>query len=526
MGDLEYEIIGYNIKDFEYRSPKAFINENGECQIKYGNNLMTLGSITLLQRHTIQNGKLVSLENIEAANNFLLHKKINDELTSLSTYSTALIHYFHFLETQTIGLGECSNGESCEKCNKRPMKWDEMPFRNSHKPTYKYRKHLKAIYASNDQDEHLARSTCNSYIGAVTNFYKYYLLRGFQFRNKPFEHEILQIEVENKSDRIQVSSTQVVHTTDLRLKLGRDMRNDGTKRILVPLSDKEWQEVDRIIRKERQIIKVVNGNYKVSKLDIESSFMFLFERYTGARREEMLTLRTRHVRLPTERDTALGYCPVDIGSQSNSVTKGEGNPDRTIHVPLGLMRTLHNYVNSSRYIKRRQKYDSLVTSCKKIIEQYTLAKENIGAVTFEDDHTFKTLEKKAKEATVFLSTLIMPKEAYIFLNNKGKPYSLASSNARWCEIRNTVSKSLGYSFTHKPHNLRSTYAVNTLKQLLAKGMSADKAIDYIQSRLGHVSTETTMIYLKFAQNELSGHEVYEHALDFLLDDVDCEVGNY
>ena len=165
---------------------------------------------------------------------------------------------------------------------------------------------------------------------------------GKNYTLNQIEHEILRIELENKSDNIQASSTHVVHTTDLRLKLGRDMRNDGTKRPLIPLSNTEWSEVDRIIRKERQVIKVIDGSQKIAKLDIESAFMFLLERYTGIRREEMLTLRHSHIRLPNNKDNSLGYCPLDIGSQSNTKTKGEGNPDRTIHVPIGLMLQLHN----------------------------------------------------------------------------------------------------------------------------------------------------------------------------------------
>ncbi|GLX81717.1 site-specific integrase [Thalassotalea eurytherma] len=525
MSTVEKEIIGYTIKNFSLGSPKAIIDEHGECKVLI-NNSSPLQTFTLLQRHTRQDNELINIEYLDAANNFLIHKKVNDELLNTNTYSTALIHYFHFLETQTIGQGECPKEVICEQCQNRPMRWDEMPFRNSEKPTYKYRKYLKAIYASTDPDEHLARSTCNSYIGVVTNFYKHYLLKGYQFKNKPFEHEILRIELENKSDNIQASSTHVVHTTDLRLKLGRDMRNDGTKRPLIPLSTAEWSEVDRIIRKERQVIKVIDGSQNVARLDVESAFMFLLERHTGIRREEMLTLRHSHIRLPNDKDSSLGYCPIDIGSQSNTKTKGEGNPDRTIHVPIGLMLQLHNYLNSERYIKRKKKYERAVSKSKEVIQEYDqLEKDGVNTPS-QKTRSLTAIEKNVEECKAFIDSILVPDEPYLFLNNKGKPYSLSSSNARWCEIRNTVSKSLGYDFEHKPHNLRSTYAVETLKQLITKGMNVDKAIDYIQARLGHVSPDTTMTYLKFAQNELSGHEVYEHALDFILDECDCDMGEY
>lgn len=499
-----YEVVGYTVKNFEYRTPHIRIDENGEAQIEYDKDSIRVGSITLLQKHGIKDGKLVKVESIESANNFILHKKINDELQNLSTHSTALIHYFHFLEAHGLT-------------------WDEMPPRNSAKPTYKYRKYLKEAYISQEAD-HLARTTCNSYIGVVTNFYKFQLANGYKFVNKPFEHEILSITLDNDHSHIQGSHRHAVHTTDLRLKLGRDKRNDGTARILIPLSDREWEELDRIIRKERQVIKISHGIERVVKLDLESSLMFMIERYTGTRREEMLSLRSRHVRNPSIRDKEIGYCPVDIGSQNNSLTKGGNNPDRTIHVPLGLMEELHKYVSSKRYNDRRKKYDALVTQSKTAIVEYSLAKENANLPTPIREPKLKSLEKNSKDASGFLAGIATPKEHFIFLNNVGKPYALTSSNARWSEIRNTVSKSLGYRFEHKPHNLRSTYAVCTLRQLLAKGMGADVAVEYIQARLGHVSTDTTMVYLKFAKNEISGHEIFEHALDFLLDDVDFEIG--
>ena len=123
------------------------------------------------------------------------------------------------------------------------------------------------------------------------------------------------------------------------------------------------------------------------------------------------------------------------------------------------MHQLHQYINSKRYIKRRKLFE----------------------VNNPDELTNPPL----------------------FISQNGHHYASRTFNARWCEVRNTAK--LQYpSFNHKFHNLRSTYAVTRLKELLNQGVKEGDALDYIQSVMGHKSRSTLLHYLKFLSPNIGG----------------------
>lgn len=64
------------------------------------------------------------------------------------------------------------------------------------------------------------------------------------------------------------------------------------------------------------------------------------------------------------------------------------------------------------------------------------------------------------------------------------------------------------------HNLRSTFAVAIFRALLRK-VTCDTALALVSELLGHEDISTTMLYLKIAQNEPTGDEIYEDILDFV-----------
>ncbi len=71
--------------------------------------------------------------------------------------------------------------------------------------------------------------------------------------------------------------------------------------------------------------------------------------------------------------------------------------------------------------------------------------------------------------------------------------------------------------TAPAHNLRPTYGVSRLKQLVNSGMQQADALSYIQNRMGHSSLATTLHYLHQLNNPKSGDELSEIAFDYLLD---------
>jgi len=242
-------------------------------------------------------------------------------------------------------------------------------------------------------------------------------------------------------------------------------------RELVPLSEHEWTLVDEICRKGKANSNV-QGATSVN-LSEEFKLAVALARYTGLRREELVTFRAKFIYKPTAEQLRLKYLihsnGVHISPQDIVQTKGAGS--RTIEVPSSLMLRLHQYINSKRYIKRRK--------------------------LFEINHP---------------DELSNPP---LFISQNGHQYASRTFNARWCEVRNTV-RLKHPSFNHKFHNLRSTYAVTRLKELLNQGIKEGNALDYIQSVMGHKSRSTLLHYLKVCKHDIDANELYEQTLDFVL----------
>ena len=72
-----------------------------------------------------------------------------------------------------------------------------------------------------------------------------------------------------------------------------------------------------------------------------------------------------------------------------------------------------------------------------------------------------------------------------------------------------------------PHNLRPTFAIGLFRTLIKK-VSSDKALSYVSSLLGHEEIKTTLLYLKIAEENPTGDEIYEDMLDWagVFDDLE------
>jgi hypothetical protein len=74
------------------------------------------------------------------------------------------------------------------------------------------------------------------------------------------------------------------------------------------------------------------------------------------------------------------------------------------------------------------------------------------------------------------------------------------------------------------HNLRATFAVSLFRVLL-KRTTPDIALAQVSECLGHEEEATTLMYLKIAQGEPTGDEIYEDVLEYLgvFEDLEKEV---
>ncbi|WGL54562.1 site-specific integrase [Kluyvera intermedia] len=418
--------------------------DTGELSVRFEGTGQHLGKLPLL---FTEDGS-----SIRVANNWLIHLKANLRKKKVNTQAQALLHYFTFLHD--IG-----------------MSWDEMPISLRLRPTYAFRKHLRDMFKRGE----LARSTANSYMGSVINFYKFYLARDHFFAYPPFKYEVVRLH-RNSSHEYMRNSFIHVDTTDLRLKLPSDTRHFGLSRKLIPLSSKEWQVVESVYKIRGMGISNSAGKGNEIPLSEECKIAIELSRYSGLRRSEIITLRAKEIYKPDAEQLKKKYL---INTEGLLLDPRQGvetknGTIRTAEIYTELMQTLYDYINSSRYIKRRKKYEEI----------YPGNKDNPP----------------------------------LLLNQNGKPYAAKTLDARWGEIRNAVRKELP-NFNHKFHNLRSTYAVERLKELLNSGLKEGKALDYLQSMMGHKNRVTLLGYLRLCEEDtITANEIHELAIDIILKD--------
>ncbi|GAD29025.1 phage integrase family protein [Photobacterium leiognathi lrivu.4.1] len=417
--------------------------DTGEIKFRWGGKPNIINNMPLLFEDT---GTPVSI-----VNNWLIYLKSTKYRKQVNTQAQALLHYFYFLDKLNI-------------------KWDEMPIISRHKPTYQFSRHLQDSVKSGN----LARSTANNYLGSVVNFYKFYLARGYQFTNPPFNYEIAKVRLEGNHEYMR-DKFIYVNTTDIRLNLPKNTSFGGVSRALIPLSDREWALVDDVCRVKSKVISNQDDKSISVKISQEYRLTIALARYTGLRREELTTFRSKFVYKPSSEQLKSKYLihtdGVLISPKFGVNTKGSGS--RTIEMPSELMMILHKYINSYRYIKRRKLFE----------------------LNYPDEMDNPPL----------------------LITQTGHYYAPHTFNARWGEVRNTVRNSIP-QFDHKFHNLRSTYAVSRIKELLNKGVKEGDALDYIQSVMGHKSRTTLLHYLKFCNEDIGANATFEQALEILLKD--------
>jgi integrase len=502
LSNITYEIITTEIKPYTYRTPLIAVDDCGELAVDYSKvSPVHIKKLTLLNMAgRDSSGKVVTFEPLEQANRFLMAHHIDDHKQESDQYSKGLVHFFSFLiKVQELWDSEYDEDVFDELTDLPRPKWDYMAKRKAQRITYQYRQALKdAVLKENNPDLKLARTTATAYMNAVIKFYSFHLRQGYKFNNPPFDHEIININFQASGTNMKGYMSKAVHTTDLRLNFPRSKRNSGgttpsPRKDIRPLTNTEWKEVEDILLKTKTIIKNVSGVLAPSKLAIEYSLFFLVSRFTGLRREEVASLHKGQIAKPDHRKPILR---IGVGEQYGSLTKTRdgNNKSRKTIIPASTMQMLYDYTRTERYQKRQKKFKEL---CK--------SKREAGDVAFFD------AEDGVDES-----------KEYIFISSTGKPFftKLSDLNARWGEIRATVKANTGRTLDATIHNLRATFAVALFRALLRK-TTPDMALAQVSALLGHDDESTTLLYLKIAQDEPTGDEVYEDILDFIgvFDDI-------
>lgn len=502
---IAYEVKTTEIKPYTYRTPLVTIDSNGEPKTEYSKqspvHIKKLTLLNLVGRN--ESGDIVSYEPMEQVNRFLMSHHIDENNQESEQYSKALVSFFSFL----IGLQELWDKEYNEDLYDelvdlpRPT-WDSFPVRKNQKITYQYRAALKkAVLDETDPSRRIARTTATAYMNAVVRFYSYHIRNGYQFNNPPFEHEVVTIHYQVSGTSMKTYMSKDVHTTDLRLNFGKSRRNEGgalpsSRRDLRPLTYSEWSAVENILINTQMVLKNIGGEVKLAKIPIEYCLFFLICRYTGLRKEEVASLHLGQIVKP---DKSKAGMRLGVGGNYGSLTKtkGGGNKSRRTIIPTRIMQLLYEYSLSDRYKKRLSTFKDMFQA-KKVESEPGL---------FEGDDAID----KSKE--------------YLFLSTTGKPFftKLSEANTRWNEIRSTIEATTDKEIDGVIHNLRATFAVSLFRVLLKK-TTPDIALAQVSECLGHEDEATTLMYLKIAQDEPTGDEIYEDILEYLgvFEDLESE----
>lgn len=508
MSEISYKIESVGIKNFTYKKPLVVKDENQNMQVVYSQDKSTYVHIKyiLLLNLVGRNkaGKVVSYQPMDHVNEYILSRHIEDGIEDAAQDSKALIHYFTFiLDSQAAWDEKYKNRDDYDELLHPPRpEWNKFGVRANHRATYLYHESMKAEDKSGDG---LSQSLRTAYMRCVVKFYKHFLRKGIRFNNPPFEHESFLISSQTDGTNMNSRYHFSVQSSDLRLTFAKSLKNDGgsipnSRRELKPLSNKAWEEVENILARTKRVLKLVNGQQKMTKLSEEYCLFFKVLRFTGLRKEEGASLHLGQIICPNMKNPII---LLGVGEEFGSLTKGvEGeNKSRRTIIPSSLMLALYNYTQSDRYKKRLEKFKEL---CRKKRQQ-------------EDDAFFDAIDG------------VDENKAYLFLSATGKPFftKLTEINTRWGEIRKTASINLPQSIEDTVvHNLRSTFAVAIFRMLLKK-IDAERVLAIVSAFLGHEDLETTLLYLKIAEDHPTGDEVWEDILDYLqiFEDLEGELLN-
>jgi integrase len=517
MAEIIYDIKTKTIKHFTYRKPSVFIDENGEPQYKYSPNkdnhthikkviflsLVGYEKVNLLDENDkpindeygnpiFVKGDLVSYEPMNYVNEFILAKHVVDEKEDAQQTSKALAHFFRFILDAQTKWDDRYDIEDYDPLIAPPRPaWDSFSPRKNLRVTTMYR---NAVKKATLDGSGLAKTTAMSYVRSMIDFYRYHLRQGMIFNNPPFKFETFLIDLESSGTDMKARKRKEVQTTDLRLTFAKSKKNDGGKlpnsnRELKPLTNSEWREIKNILVQTRRVLKNVKREEKLVSLPEEYCLLFRLLRYTGLRKEEGTSLHLGQIIRP---DMKASMLRLGVGDQYGSLTKdpkgGHNNKSRRTIIPSSLMLELYEYSHSARYKKRLEKFRE---RC--VIEREAGNDAYFDGVDGVDEG-----------------------KQYLFISNSGVPLfkKLEEINTRWNEVRKTAGVNLVNDIDAVVHNLRATFAVSIFRTLLKK-MNADDALARVSALLGHEDLSTTLLYLKIAQDQPTGDEIWEDVLDYL-----------
>ncbi len=334
------------------------------------------------------------------------------------------------------------------------LAWDAFPPVKRLKPTYLFRSHLLKQIKKGD----LAHSTASVRMNQIVNYYKWLMHDGYlKIKNEkeaPFKMEF--VSVQSTGMLAHVSPTFTVETSDLRIKVPKDADSSNI-RPLTPLS----QELLSILTQY------------LPKASEELRLQVLISLDTGMRIQEIATLSTKAIDTATPVAESRHRFELSLSLQATGVMT-KYLKSRQVEISAELLSTLNEYRVSERRIKRVNKLNQKLEAL---------------------PETANTLKKEAFER-LELSERHEP----LFVSEQGNPVTAKSIEARWTELRAEIKQTYP-TFTHRFHDLRSTYGTYRLNDMLEAGLSSSESLGLLMGWMGHRNESTTWKYLRYLKRK-------------------------
>ncbi|MFM2593557.1 tyrosine-type recombinase/integrase [Vibrio harveyi] len=336
----------------------------------------------------------------------------------------------------------------------KQLAWDKFPPVKRLKPTYLFRSHLLKQIKNGE----LAHSTASIRMNQIVNYYKWLMHDGYlKIKNEkeaPFTMEFVSIQ--SSGMLAHISPTFTVETSDLRIKVPKDASSKNIR----PLSPLSHESLNILT------LRLPNASR-------ELRLQVLISIDTGMRIQEIATLSLDALDTATPLAESEHRYEIVLSPQSTGV-QTKYLKQRRVEISSELLAALNEYRTSERRIKR----------VNKLYEKLESLPEN--APSLKND-TIERLE-------------LCERHEPLFVSEQGNPVTAKSIEARWTEFRTSV-KETSPSFTHRFHDLRSTYSTYRLSDLLEAGLSAVDCMELLMGWMGHKNESTTWKYLRFLQRK-------------------------
>ncbi|KJY96663.1 tyrosine-type recombinase/integrase [Pseudoalteromonas ruthenica] len=393
----------------------------------------------------------------------------NDNLGSLPTIYDAQGNFVHVVNSYFFDLKAASRLKDISSNSRGLLKywsflesqnlsWNSFPPLKHLKPTYMFRSFLLVEIKQNV----LSQSTANAYINHVRNFYTWAISEGFlDIRNEkeaPFKIE--KISIQNSGSLAHLQPTIIVYSSDLRIRVAKSSQSI---RSLSPLSRNDLSLLTKCMM----------------CMSVEFQLQCLLAMLSGLRIQEVSTFTIEALKTSRSVTEGSNRHEVIIGPSTGVQTKY--GKQRTIEIPDHLLQCLKRYSISERRLSRAHKLKGKLLAIHE------------GGVQLNKD----------KAERFVLSERFEP----LFISEQGNPVDKASINARWSDLRKKA-KLINSSFSHKFHDLRSTYGTFRLNDMLEVNIKPIEALELLMGWMGHNHETTTWKYLKYLKRKEAQKEKF------------------